>query len=144
MQQAFLDAYVFDDDPDRLRFDVLEAWLTRTYWSPGIREEEIRKGARHSSLNVGCYAGTEQVGYMRVVSDKTRFGYIMDVYVEDAHRRQGIAQNMVRFAMEHPDLRDVYMWLLGTRDGHSVYAKVGFGPLPAPERWMVMRKEKNR
>jgi GNAT superfamily N-acetyltransferase len=144
MKTAYLDRYEFDDDISRLQFDVLEGWLTDAYWSPGIKAPEIEKGARNSALNVGCYAGGKQVGYMRVASDKTRFGYIMDVYVEESHRKQGIAQNIVRFAMEHPDLKDVYLWLLGTRDGHSVYSKVGFIPLPAPERWMVLRKEKIR
>lgn len=140
----YLDAYEFDDSFDRLDFDLLEKWLTETYWSPRIRKEEIRRSAENSTLVVGCYSGGLQVGYMRLVSDKTRFGYLMDVYVDDRHRRKGIAENMVRFAVGHPDLRDVYLWLLATQDGHSVYSKVGFGPLPAPERWMMFRKEKIR
>lgn len=144
MKQAFLDRYEFDDEPGRLQFDRLEAWLSRTYWSPNIKQAEIRKGADHSALNVGCYLGAEQVGYLRVASDKTRFGYIMDVYVDERHRRQGMAQAMVRFAMEHPELRDVYLWLLATHDAQAVYAKAGFGPLPAPQNWMILRKEKIR
>lgn len=144
MREGFGDGYEIDDSFDRLDFLILESWLTRTYWSPGIRIEEILKGARNSALNVGCYHRGNQVGYLRVASDKTRFGYIMDVYVEDAHRRKGLAQAMVRFAMAHPDLVDVYLWLLATQDAQSVYAKAGFGPLPVPGNWMVIRKEKVR
>ena len=147
MIQEYLDVYEFDDSFARLDFDLLETWLTDTYWSPRIKKAEIRKGALNSTLVMGCYlgrgAGGGQVGYLRLVSDKTRFGYLMGVYVA-THRRKGIAGNMVRFAMEHPDLRDVYLWLLATKDGHPVYAKAGFAPLPAPEHWMMIRKEKER
>jgi ribosomal protein S18 acetylase RimI-like enzyme len=144
MKKAYLGRYEFDDDFGRLQFKVLEQWLSNTYWSPDIREAEIRKGAGHSALNLGCYLGSEQVGYLRVVSDKTRFAYILDVYVEASHRRQGIAENLVRHAMEHPEFQDVYLWLLATRDAQAVYRKAGFGPLPAPDNWMIIRKEKNR
>jgi ribosomal protein S18 acetylase RimI-like enzyme len=144
MKKIFHDIYEFDDDILRLQYPVLEKWLSQAYWSPGIREAEIRQGAENSTLNLGCYAEGKQVGYLRVVSDKTRFAYLMDVYVDEAHRRQGMAEAMTRFAMEHPDLLDVYLWLLGTRDAQAVYAKVGFGPLPAPQNWMILRKEKIR
>jgi hypothetical protein len=46
--------------------------------------------------------------------------------------------------MEHPDLADVYQWVLATRDAQPVYAGAGFGPLPEPGNWMILRKEKAR
>lgn len=136
--------YEIDDDFARLEFRALERWLTATYWSPGIRMPEILQGARNSALNLGCYRGGDQVGYLRVASDKTRFAYIMDVYVDEAHRRRGLARALVAAAMSHPDLADVYTWLLATRDAQAVYAGNGFGPLPAPGNWMIIRKEKQR
>ncbi|HKP94141.1 MAG TPA: GNAT family N-acetyltransferase [Fibrobacteria bacterium] len=144
MKSAYLDIYEFDDDLGRLDYAVLEAWLSKTYWSPGIKAAEIEKGAVNSTLVLGCYLEGRQVGYMRLVSDKTRFAFIMDVYVAEEHRGKGIAGNMVRFAMDHPDLGDVYSWLLGTRDAHSVYRRVGFGPLASPENMMMLKKEKVR
>jgi hypothetical protein len=36
----------------------------------------------------------------------------------------------------HPRLQGLRLWLLGTRDAHSLYTKVGFQPLGALERWM--------
>lgn len=144
MRAEYRDGYEFDDDFGRLDFRLLESWLSKTYWSPGIRMEEILKGARNSSLNLGCYRDGAQVGYLRVASDKTRFGYFMDVYVEESHRRRGIAAAMVRFAMAHPDFADVYLWLLATHDAQPVYAKAGFVPLPQPGNWMQLRKPKAR
>ncbi len=99
------------------------------------------KGARHSSLVIGAYAPDgKQAGYARLASDKTRFAYVMDVYVEEGHRRKGIGQAMMRFALEHPDHKAVYLWLLGTRDAHETYRKVGFEPLKHVERWMAIQK----
>jgi GNAT superfamily N-acetyltransferase len=138
------DGYELDDDFGRLDFRTLERWLSRTYWSPGIRLPEILKGARNSALNLGCYRDGAQVGYLRVASDRTRFAYIMDVYVDESHRKRGLARAMVDAAMAHPGLSDVYLWLLATRDAQPVYAKSGFGPLPEPGNWMIIRKEKLR
>jgi GNAT superfamily N-acetyltransferase len=144
MRISIHDGYAIDDDFGRLDFRTMEAWLTDTYWSPGIRMPEILQGARHSALNLGCYRNGEQVGYLRVASDKTRFAYIMDVFVAEAHRKRGLARALVEAAMAHADLADVYTWLLATRDAQPVYAKSGFGPLPAPGNWMIIRKEKAR
>ena len=140
MKSSYLDIFEFDDAVSRIDFGLVQKWLTETYWSPGIGIDEVKRGAFHSTLVVGCYMGLTQVGYMRLVSDKTRFGYIMDVYVSERFRKKGIAQNIVEFAINNPELRDVYIWLLGTRDGHSVYSKIGFKPLPAPENWMILKK----
>jgi GNAT superfamily N-acetyltransferase len=144
MRIGIHDGYEIDDDFGRLDFRALEAWLTATYWSPGIRMPEILKGARNSALNLGCYREGKQVGYLRVASDKTRFAYIMDVYVAEAHRKRGLARALTEAAMAHADLADVYLWLLATRDAQPVYAKSGFVPLPEPGNWMIIRKEKTR
>jgi GNAT superfamily N-acetyltransferase len=144
VKQKYLDVYEFDDSFGRLDFSVLEKWLSKTYWSPNIKAPEIERGAVNSTVVAGCYLDGEQVGYSRIISDKVRFGYLLDVYVDEGHRRKGIAENLVKFAMTRPDVADVYVWLLGTRDAQSVYAKAGFRPLLNPDWWMVLRKEKNR
>ena len=144
MKSRYLDDYEFDDDLGRLDYAVLEGWLSKTYWSPRIKASEIEKGAVNSTLVAGCYRDGKQIGFMRLVSDKTRFAFIMDVYVAEEHRRKGIAESLVRFAMGHPDLADVYSWLLGTQDAHSVYQNVGFGALTNPENMMMLKKDKVR
>lgn len=76
---------------------------------------------------LGAYKNGEQVGFLRVVSDKTRFAYLCDVWVEEKHRGKGLARRMVRLALEHPDFKTVN-WLLATLDAHGVYARIGFTP----------------
>jgi GNAT superfamily N-acetyltransferase len=133
--------YQISDEIRRINFEKVTEWLTGTYWSPGIKREEVEKGAKNSSLVIGVYTlEGQQVGYTRLASDKTRFAYLMDVFVDPAHRNKGIAQAMIRFAMTHPEHKAVYLWLLATQDAHKVYEKAGFKPLAHPERWMAISK----
>ncbi len=133
--------YQIRDDIKRIKFEKVTEWLASTYWSPGIKRDEVERGAKNSSLVIGTYTSEgKQVGYARLASDKTRFAYIMDVFVEPTHRLKGVAQAMIRFAMEHPDHKPVYQWLLATHDAQKTYEKVGFKPLENPERWMRIKK----
>jgi GNAT superfamily N-acetyltransferase len=81
----------------------------------------------------------DQIGYARAISDKTRYAYILDVYVDENFRKQGVGQAMIKFILNHTKLKDVYQWLLITKDAHGVYSKLGFKPLENPERWMEIR-----
>ena len=131
--------YEIEDARERLDFAQIHAWLRETYWSPGIERERVERAARFSSLVVGAYhhESGAQVGYLRVISDRATFAYFCDVYVDAAHRGQGLARAMARFALAHPEHQGLRRWLLVTRDAQAVYAGVGFEPLPLPERWMA-------
>lgn len=127
----------YSTDRHRLRMDAVHAMLSAAHWSRGITAEEIAQGIAHSALVVGAYAGDgRQVGFCRVISDMTRFAYLLDVVVAEDCRHHGIGQAMVRYAVAHPDLKDVYQWVLRTSDAHGVYAKCGFAPISDPEKWM--------
>ena len=83
----------------------MHAWLTGSYWTPGIARERVEEGARNSSLVVGAYVAAAMANRRDtcVVSDRTRFAYVADVFVGEEFRRRGLAKAMMRFAMEHPD-----------------------------------------
>ena len=100
MMNTSFNEYQISDEIQRIDFKKVTEWLAGSYWSPGIGQEEVERGAKYSSLVIGVYGkdGT-QVGYARLASDKTRFAYIMDVFVEPEHRNKGIAQAICRFAM---------------------------------------------
>jgi ribosomal protein S18 acetylase RimI-like enzyme len=128
------------DDIKKMDFAKITAMLKDAYWSEGIGIDEVKQGADNSTLVVGAFTkGGTQVGYSRVISDKIRFAYILDVYVDENFRRQGIGQAMINFILNHPELKDVYQWLLITKDAHGVYSKAGFAPLQNPDRWMEIR-----
>jgi ribosomal protein S18 acetylase RimI-like enzyme len=136
-------AYFIKDGFNNMNFDRVTGMLSQTYWSAGIKKEEIIKGAANSALVVGAFTNEGfQIGYARTVSDKTRFAYILDVYVDENFRRMGIGQAMVKYILNHEDLKDVYQWVLITKDAHEVYKKVGFEVIKRPDDWMEIRFER--
>jgi len=142
MKKKYLKVYEFDTDIKRINFHVVHDWLSKSYWSPKISIREIKNCALNSTLVVGCFCEKEQIGYMRLVSDRFRFAYLMDVFIEEDYRGKGIAQNMIKFSMSNKKFKNVYQWVLATKDAHSLYKKIGFEGLPFPDRWMILRKDK--
>ncbi|WP_234121635.1 GNAT family N-acetyltransferase [Clostridium hydrogenum] len=134
---------IIKDGIEKMDFERITEMLSKAYWSPQIKIEEIKKGAINSALVVGAFAsGSEQIGYARVISDKTRFAYITDVYIEEKFRKKGIGQKIINYILQHEELRDVYQWLLITKDAHGVYEKVGFKPTARPMDLMEIRNSR--
>ncbi len=127
--------YDISTDPARLDFKAIHAYLTRSYWSPGISRALVERAAANS-LCFGLYRAGEQVGYARVVSDRTTFAYLCDVYVLESHRGQGLSKWLMQTIQAHPDLQDLRRFMLATRDAHGLYAAFQFTPLAHPERLM--------
>jgi len=132
---------IYKDGYEAMDFERATEMLSKAHWCLGIGIDEMRKGAENSALVVGAFNEEgRQIGYARAISDKVRFAYIADVYVDEAYRKQGIGQGMMRYILAHPSLSDVYNWLLITRDAHEVYRKVGFSVVSRPLDWMEIRK----
>lgn len=126
-------------------FATVREWLANSYWTPGIAREVIERAASNSALVLGAFAENgAQIGFMRVVSDKTRFAYLCDVIVDEAWRGRGVARTMVKHVLDHPEFATVRTWTLATRDAHGVYAALGFKPMDDLESraqtWMVLRR----
>jgi N-acetylglutamate synthase-like GNAT family acetyltransferase len=136
-------SYILKSGFDEMDFSRVTCMLKNSRWVAGIKKEEVVKGAQNSALVVGAFTSDGfQVGYARVISDKTRFGYILDVYVDENHRKKRVAQNMIKYILNHSELKDVYQWALKTQDAHSLYRKAGFHQLLKPEVWMEIRHER--
>jgi GNAT superfamily N-acetyltransferase len=112
------------------------AFLTRAYWCEGIPLALIERAIANSLCIALLARGEGQVGFARVVTDRTTFAYLCDVYVLEDHRGQGLADWMVQSLLAHPDLQGLRRFMLFTRDAHPLYARHGFKPLAAPDRGM--------
>jgi len=133
------------DGIKKMDFAKITAMLKDAFWSKGIGIDEVKQGADNSALVVGAFTQEGlQIGYSRVISDKIRFAYILDVYVDENFRKRGIGQTMIKYILNHPDLKNVYQWVLITKDAHGVYRKVGFKPLENPDRWMEIRNPREQ
>jgi GNAT superfamily N-acetyltransferase len=102
-----------------------------------VSRETVERAAKYSSMVINGFDGDRQIGYCRIVSDRTTFAWVCDVYVEEEFRGQGFAREMVSVAMEDPEHQGLRRWLLATKDAHGVYERIGFEPLVEPARWMV-------
>jgi GNAT superfamily N-acetyltransferase len=127
---------------DRMDFETVTSLLARSFWSKGIKIAEVKKGAINSALVTGVFYDQTQIGYARVISDKTRFAYILDVYVHEDYRKKGVGQLMINKILRHDELKDVYQWLLITKDAHGVYRKCGFKTLTRSEDWMEIKSNR--
>ena len=134
------DGYTISTDVQRLDLQAIHAYLTQSYWSPGVPVDIVQR-AIANSLCFGVYQGDDQVGFARVVTDRATFAYLADVYVLEAHRGKGLSKWLLETIIAHPDLRGLRRFMLATRDAHALYARFGFTPLANPARMMEIRNE---
>jgi GNAT superfamily N-acetyltransferase len=122
-------------DPAELQVDVIHGYLARSYWAEGIPRGLIERSIANSFC-VGAYVADAQVGFARLITDRATFAYLADVFVLEAHRGRGIARQMLAALDGHAELQGLRRWLLFTRDMQPLYAKLGWTPVPHPERVM--------
>lgn len=122
---------------DAMDFEAIHACLARSYWSPGIPRALVERAASNS-MCFGVFHGREQVGFARVVTDKTSFAYLADVFILEAHRGRGLSKWLVATIQAHPDLQGLRRFLLATRDAHGLYSQFGFAPIANPARLMEL------
>lgn len=136
--------YLISDEPQLLDLDVIHTYLSRdSYWAQDVPREIVATSLRHS-LCLGAYtAERAQVGLARVVTDYATFAWICDVFVVDAHRRQGLGKALMRAVVTHPRLQTLRRFALGTNDAHGLYAQFGFTPLARPQNQMEKRNTVN-
>ena len=128
---------VASDDQSRIDFEILHGFLTETYWARGIPRSIVEKSVRNS-LSMGLYVDGQMIGFARAVTDYTTFAYLEDVFVLDNWRGKGLGVWIAQSLIEHPALQSIKLWMLGTKDAHGVYEKLGFGPLEDPSRIMII------
>jgi GNAT superfamily N-acetyltransferase len=132
--------WALSDDPER--FDVARAhgWIAgESYWAAGIPFDVFER-ALANSLTVGAYTDDgDMAGMARVVTDRATFGWICDVFVDEAYRGNGLGKALMTYLMAHPDLQGFRRLHLATRDAHGLYAGFGFTALTGADRWMEIR-----
>ena len=127
--------YSISTDQDQLDVKAIHAFLSTSYWSPGIPIAVV-KHAIENSLCFGVFHGTEQVGFARVVTDSATFAYLADVYILESHRGKGLSKWLMETIQGHPRLQGLRRFMLATRDAHGLYSQFGFNVVANPSRLM--------
>ena len=123
------------DDKSLLQPALIHQFLTNSYWAKDIPLATVLRSIENS-ICFGVYDGQQQIGFARVVSDKSTFAYLADVFILEAYRGKGLSKRLIKYILDHPALQGLRRWMLATRDAHDLYAKFGFQPMEIPERWM--------
>jgi N-acetylglutamate synthase-like GNAT family acetyltransferase len=140
--QQFLGEYEISTDTHRLNMEVIHNFLAEeSYWSPGIPRAIVER-AMQNSLCFGVYHRAAQVGFARVVTDKSTFALLADLFILSAHRGKGLSKCLMRCIVGHEDLQGLRRLLLLTSDAHGLYRQFGFKELGNPSRFMeVLRQD---
>ena len=126
-------------DPARLDVDTIHGFLTRSYWAAGVPREVVEH-SMENSICFGAFESGRQVGFARVISDRATFAYVCDVFVLDSHRGRGVGKRLMAAVTTHPELQNLRLWTLFTRDAHGLYRQVGFQEARYPDRLMERRQ----
>jgi len=126
-------------DPARLDIDVIHGFLSRSYWAAGIPRETVERSIQHS-ICFGAFEEGRQVGFARVISDRATYAYVADVFVLPSHRGRSIGKRLMACITSHPELQDLRLWTLFTRDAHGLYRQYGFQDARYPDRLMEKRQ----
>ena len=137
------DDYTISTDKNNLDVGYVHAFLTNSYWTPGISMDKVKRGIE-GALCFGIYNKDNQVGFARIITDRASFAYLCDVFIDEQYRGKGLATWLIRSILAHPDLQDLRRIMLATRDAHKLYEKCNFTPLTNPERWMVYNPPVNK
>ena len=129
------DGFTISTEKEKLDIDLIHSFLNRTYWAEGISKEIIRRSIE-GSLCFGVYENDKQVGFARMITDKTTFAYLADVFIIDEYRGLGLSKWLMEVIMSYPDLQGLRRMMLATRDAHELYKKFGFTQLNNVDRWM--------
>jgi GNAT superfamily N-acetyltransferase len=124
-------------DPARLDVDRIHRWLSEdAYWARGRSRPAVAK-AVEQSVNFGAYLGHEQVGYARLVTDRSTHAWLCDVYVDRRHRGRGIGTALLAAADAELTAYGVGRAMLATQDAHALYERFGFAPLADSDQFMA-------
>lgn len=133
------DGIRISDDPAELDVERIHRWIAeQSYWAQG-RSRATQEAAIAGSWNFGAYdaeTGT-QLGYARVVTDRATFGWLCDVFVDDAARGRGVGKALVAHIIAALDAVGIRRTMLATSDAHGLYARSGFEPLDDPAMFLA-------
>ena len=129
--------YEVSTDSTRLNVEAIHAFLSGTYWSPGIPIKTVQRAVLNS-VCVGVYLNGRQIGFARMVTDKATFGYLADVYILEEHRGKRLSKRMMQSLLQLPDLQGLRRMMLATLVAHALYEKFGFKALATPDRFMEL------
>ncbi len=128
--------YNIDTEKSLLNLDYIYNFLTQeSYWAKGLPRKNFETSI-NESICFGVYYKEKQIGFARVISDKSTFAYLADVFIDKEYRGLGLSKWLLQIIINYKDFEGIRRFLLGTADAHQLYQKFGFEPLNKPDRFL--------
>ena len=128
------------DDPVLFDLPLAHRWISeQSYWAKGIPYLTFARAIRNSLTFAAYTPDGEMAAMARVVTDRATFGWLCDVFVDEAHRGRGLGKALMAWFKSHPDLKGFRRMHLATADAHELYRQYGFTDLTGADRWMEIR-----
>lgn len=135
-----INGYRISSNLEEMNIDCIHEFISDSYWAKGIPKELLRK-AIENSLCFGVFSDSnKQVAFARMITDKSTFAYLADVFVLDGHRGKGLSKWLMQTILGHADLQNLRRMVLATRDAHGLYEQFGFSKLANPTIFMELWK----
>lgn len=101
--------YMISTDRSLLDIDLVHWFISvESYWGKGRSRDFMVKAMDNSVYCFGvyheCNGAQKQIGFARVVSDLTTFGYIADVFILNSYRGKGLGKWLIQTIVNHPEI----------------------------------------
>jgi GNAT superfamily N-acetyltransferase len=132
--------YIITTAKDRMVVADVYRWLSEeSYWCKGV-PYDIFKASFDNSFCIGVIKEGRQIGFARLITDYATFGYLADVYIEEAHRGLGLSKKMMEVLFGLDWVKGLRGVKLQTSDAHDLYRQYGFTECRFPERIMELSR----
>jgi len=128
------ESYLITDDKNKIDYEFVVSSLQNTYWAENRDKDSIIKSI-NNSIFISLFKKNEQIGFTRIVTDKSFFAWIADVYITKEYRGEGLGKWLMNKTIKHQSIKDVSIQLLKTKDAHEFYEELGF----EKDKCMVIR-----
>jgi GNAT superfamily N-acetyltransferase len=119
-----------------LDLDFIYRFLTEeSYWGKGLPRNKFEISIKES-ICFGVYLDEKQIGFARIISDKSTFAYLAEIFIDKDYRGLGLSKWLLQYIVNHPYFEGIRRFLLATADAHQLYHKFDFGELNKPENFL--------
>lgn len=135
--------FYFSTRMSDLNIDYVFNYLINTWWGKNYNRDKFQESIKNSfvmSLFVRENETFVQVGFSRLITDYSAYGYLADVFIEKEFQRRGVGKLFMKALLEHESIAPIGRISLSTLDKHGFYEKIGFKKLKHPESQLELRR----
>lgn len=126
MQEFSKGDYFITSNKKYLNINLIHMVLQKKDWGRDMGFKML-KDALRNSICYGLYHEKKLVGFARVISDRSTFALITDMFVQGTHSRNKLDEWFVQCILKNPEFSSVRTWLAKS-DNTELFGKFGFGP----------------